>query len=142
MGSRMALNLQQSGYDVLVHDDSISAVERMTKEGMTAVGSPAELASKDCKSVQAPAVWIVQWKRCHQCGALCDYKARETFQVGHCGRCAMLAHACTSTAPACPCSSHSSSVEPNNSVMHISPNSAAVPPCRRGGCHHHHAAHN
>lgn len=44
MGSRMVANLRQSGHQLVVHDQSISAMEAVCKDGAETTSSPAQMA--------------------------------------------------------------------------------------------------
>ena len=47
MGSRMVRNLQHGGHQLVVHDNSISAMEAVSKNGAETVSSPAHMASTE-----------------------------------------------------------------------------------------------
>jgi len=55
MGSRMAANLKQGGYQLVVHDRSIAAMEEACKDGAEAASSPVDMASQE---------GIVAWWTC------------------------------------------------------------------------------
>jgi len=69
MGSRMAKNLLQAGYDVVVYNRSPEPVEKLVAEGAVAASSPEELA-KSCGIVVL---------------ALLDSKAVQTIVLGEKG---------------------------------------------------------
>ena len=47
MGSRMVANLRQGGYQLVVHDRSISAMEEAVKDGAETASCPADMAAQE-----------------------------------------------------------------------------------------------
>ena len=47
MGSRMVRNLRHGGHQLVVHDNSISAMEAVCKDGAEIASSPAQMASTE-----------------------------------------------------------------------------------------------